>query len=157
MYLLRYLFLCGVKWICLLVGNGSWTTIIQTRQDSENYVAATSLGTYITKIKEAINATVINTITTFATLSVTAANMQSFFLMTDQGTVANPVLVTFTLSTGTLVFSCVANVPIYWDANMSQIANPFVTAGYSPLGAVRYTIPTAIGVPTNITMEMNVN
>ena len=127
---------------------GTWTTSIQTRQDSENYIPGVSSGTYNVgdKISAAITNTTASTTQT-GTISVpgvaTIANLQSFFLLSDTGTVANPVVVTFTLSTGTKVIDLVAGVPYYWDVNVGTV-NPFSYAIVGPTAA--YSIPGALGL-----------
>lgn len=122
--------------------SGTWTTTIQTRVDTENYLSSVSSGTYnaATKLQEVLSVTTGTNTGTITVPIVTIAKLQEFYLTSDQGTVANPVTVTFTLSTGTLILSLVAGQPYYWDVNQG-IANPFA---YSSTGTTAaYSIPTS--------------
>lgn len=139
--------------------SGTWTTTLNTRMDAESNIATVSQGTYNagTKIAEAITIATSSTTQT-GTLTVpivTPASLQSFFFTCDQGTAANPVTVTFTLSTGTQVLHLVAGQPYYWDVN-SGIANPFAyastgtTASYSIPGALALTAASTVNITARI-------
>ncbi len=134
---------------------GTWLTNINTRMDSENANSGTSEGTYNagTKISEA--ATVIGTATAFTFPAFVAANLQSFFLVCDQGTVANPVVIIITLATGSKTLNMVAGQPYYWDVNNANLcANPFA---YNAVSAT-YNVPTALAVTlANITGRVEVS
>jgi hypothetical protein len=96
---------------------GTWNFIDQFRVDGEQYMSGSDSGTYnnCQKISDLIS-------TTGGALSVapvTVANMQAFFLQSDQ--ICNIV---FTLSTGSLTITLPANGAYSWSVNSGQ-ANPF--------------------------------
>lgn len=141
--------------IVFLVGMaGTWSTSIQVREDSENPLGSTSSGTYEagSKISAALSVTTGTNTGTITVPIVTIAKLQMIYLTCDQGTVSNPVTLTFTLSTGSLVVSLVAGQPYYWDVNQG-IANPFA---YSSTGTTAaYSIPTsALGLASGSTVNI---
>lgn len=147
---------------------GAWTSSLQTRVDSENYIAGTPTGTYNTATKLQQLWSVINTPTAFTVPLFTVANLQMYEFMVDQGTVANPVVITFTSNTAqTVKINAVANSLYYWDVTQLGVpgsnaqpyggifAGSFVTTTYTAFGvslaSATYNIPTIIGVATNFT------
>jgi hypothetical protein len=147
---------------------GAWTSSLQTRVDSENYIAGTNTGVYNNASKLQQLWSVINTPTAFSVPLFTVANLQMYEFTVDQGTVANPVLIIFTSNTAqTVKINAVAGVLYYWDVNQLGVpganaqpyggifAGSFITTTYTPFGvslaSATYTIPTIIGVATNFT------
>jgi hypothetical protein len=142
----------------------AFTTVIQTRVNSENYLSGTLTGSAASGYLSNEAWTTINATTAFSVPVVTIANMQSYFFMVDQGTVASPVAVIFTSSTAkTVQLNMLAGVPWYWDLNGVPVTahtaadiygifsgdnNAGTVTAFGNIASATYNIPTALGVAT---------
>jgi hypothetical protein len=134
---------------------GAWTSVLQHRVDSENYLSGTDAGTYNTavKITEAVTgytpgtpATVMPGIT-----GIVVANLQSYFFQVDQGTAAYPLVLTLTSNTGkTTSINLTAGNANYWDVSMAYTPGSHVAAALYGIFSVDNNAGTATAFGTSI-------